>query len=66
MNDRRSGVMDVHAWIQANRGAFRDEVLGPVGLEITCADIRHAGFLEQQCYDKMFNFVTRCRCVRSS
>ncbi len=55
------GVVDVHNWIANNRASFRGEVLGPVGLEITCTNALHAGFLEQQCGKQLFWFIVRCR-----
>ncbi|KAG1681380.1 hypothetical protein FOA52_007428 [Chlamydomonas sp. UWO 241] len=60
MERKKHGIAQVWKWVQDNKGRFKGEVLGPIGLEIS-ATREFAGFLETHIGGTLNHFVTSCR-----
>ncbi|KAJ9505076.1 hypothetical protein QJQ45_030394, partial [Haematococcus lacustris] len=63
---RTQGLSDVVAFIEAQKlaGRFKGPVFGPVAVELVVNDMGNrsiAGYVEQQCWSGMFNFVVKYR-----
>ncbi|KAJ9528452.1 hypothetical protein QJQ45_020348, partial [Haematococcus lacustris] len=63
---RTQGLSDVVAFIEAQKlaGKFKGPVFGPVAVELVVNDMGNrsiAGYVEQQCWSGMFNFVVKYR-----
>ncbi|KAJ9528286.1 hypothetical protein QJQ45_014268, partial [Haematococcus lacustris] len=63
---RNQGLTDVVAFIEAQKlaGKFKGPVYGPVAIELEVKDMGNnsiAGYVEQQCWSGLFNFVVKYR-----
>lgn len=47
LEGRYRGITNAWRWVQANKGRFRGQVLGPIAVEVDCPDPQHVRYLEQ-------------------